>query len=322
MKSFCFVLLIFSLLSLQGKEKLIDACKLKMAEVKDHRAIVGLDQWLFKYTEIRHLSELKDNSEKIDLAIQEIVNYQQNLAKNNVALLLLPIPPKALIHSEKFQGGLTSEEAEKTYESIFKKLNEHKVQTVNLIPAMKKLKSNGLKLYCQQDSHFSPTACIEIAKIIKKEIKTQNWAAKLTKTNYKKQIQEISFEGDLVRTLDSKQKMKMEKLNIRFIENENHPPKENIDSPILLIGDSHCLIFHEGGDMLARGGGLFEQISYEMMHPIDLIAVKGGGINIARLDLFRRCRSQQYLAKKKIIIWCFAASDFTEKEKWEKIPLQ
>jgi alginate O-acetyltransferase complex protein AlgJ len=39
--------------------------------------------------------------------------------------------------------------------------------------------------------------------------------------------------------------------------------------------------------------------------------------------LYRRARKDPgYLAKKKVIVWCFAAREFTESDQgWDKVPV-
>jgi alginate O-acetyltransferase complex protein AlgJ len=91
---------------------------------------------------------------------------------------------------------------------------------------------------------------------------------------------------------------------------------------VLLLGDSHNLIFHEGGDMLATGAGLPDQLALELGFPVDLIGVRGSGATPARVNLLRRARANpDYLRKKKLIIWCFSAREFTESSGWQKVPV-
>jgi alginate O-acetyltransferase complex protein AlgJ len=90
----------------------------------------------------------------------------------------------------------------------------------------------------------------------------------------------------------------------------------------LLLGDSHCLVFHAGGDMLATGAGLADQLAFELGMPVDLIGVRGSGATPARMNLMRKIKSdEKYLAGKKLIVWCFAAREFTESQGWRKVPV-
>jgi alginate O-acetyltransferase complex protein AlgJ len=88
------------------------------------------------------------------------------------------------------------------------------------------------------------------------------------------------------------------------------------------MGDSHCLVFQAGDDMLASSAGLPSQLAMELQLPIDWIGVRGSGARPARIQLFRRARKPGYLAGKKVVIWCFSAREFTEASGWGKIPVK
>ena len=55
----------------------------------------------------------------------------------------------------------------------------------------------------------------------------------------------------------------------------------------------------------------------------DLIGTRGSGATSVRVSLYRRARKDSdYLAKKKVIVWCFAAREFTESDQgWDKEPV-
>ncbi len=93
-------------------------------------------------------------------------------------------------------------------------------------------------------------------------------------------------------------------------------------SPILLMGDSHTLVFHDGGDMHASGAGLVDLLGNDLQTRLDLIGVRGSGATPSRISLLRRNRANPgYLAKKKLVIWCLSAREFTESDAWRKVPL-
>jgi alginate O-acetyltransferase complex protein AlgJ len=92
---------------------------------------------------------------------------------------------------------------------------------------------------------------------------------------------------------------------------------------VILLGDSHTLVFHSGGDMHASGAGLADQLALELGFPVDLIGVRGSGATPARISLYRRVRGDaDYLKKKKLLIWCFTAREFTEATSgWRIVPV-
>ena len=87
------------------------------------------------------------------------------------------------------------------------------------------------------------------------------------------------------------------------------------------MGDSHCLVFHAGGDLHGTGAGLADQLAAELGRAVDVIGVRGSGATPARVNLLRRAKADpSYLANKKWIIWCFAAREFTESAGWSAVP--
>ncbi len=50
------------------------------------------------------------------------------------------------------------------------------------------------------------------------------------------------------------------------------------NSPVILLGDSHNLVFQAGGDMHATGAGLADQLAYELGFAVDLV----GGARVRR----------------------------------------
>ena len=91
-------------------------------------AVKGLDEWQFLKSELRHLSVGEfwgEKSAQTSMAanaaqkdpLTAIVNYHKTLEKENVRLLLVPVPPKAVIYPDKLATGLTA----KRYDSSLQK---------------------------------------------------------------------------------------------------------------------------------------------------------------------------------------------------------
>jgi len=138
--------------------------------------------------------------------------------------------------------------------------------------------------------------------------------------------QVLSFVGDLVPE-DKKESFSPEELPIRYVSSDtasDSPLEINLHSPVLLVGDSHNLVFNQGAarDMHAQGAGIFDHLSYEFGFPLDRIAVRGSGSSAARGDVARRAfKDKEFLKNKKLLIWLFSAREFTQ-EMWKVIPAQ
>jgi alginate O-acetyltransferase complex protein AlgJ len=148
------------------------------------------------------------------------------------------------------------------------------------------------------------------------------------KAKLESEVREVEMLGDLAGSLIDAKPAK-EKLRLRFVGTraargaEIEPVIPDPASPVLLLGDSHLLIFHAGGDMHAQGAGLADQLALGLGFPLDVIGVRGSGATPTRVDLLRQSRADpDYLKGKKLIIWCFTAREFTEAPAWQKVPLR
>ncbi|GAF87687.1 unnamed protein product, partial [marine sediment metagenome] len=134
----------------------------------------------------------------------------------------------------------------------------------------------------------------------------------------------VEISGDLWQALGDPKPLK-EQVRIRRVSRAGQRGlvEPSSKSPVILLGDSHGLVFHGGDDMLARGAGLSDQLALELGFPVDLVAVRGSGATPSRINLLRRAqKNPNYWAGKKWVIWCFSAREFTESDGWRKVPLR
>ena len=301
------VLSVFFMLGLAADEKLIKFCEQAVSKADSVKALEGKEGWLFPFKEIQHLAPKKQFSEN---ALTAIVEYKKALASENIELLIVPVPPKALIYKEFLTGQKSDWNP---YSGFHEKLKEQKVNSLDLVPLFYENKEK--QVFCKRDSHFSPPMASVIATAL--FLKT---ARKSSGKKYSSESIEVDFEGDLTR--QSEKEFDKEKFKIEYLMENKDFIEANPQSPVILMGDSNCLIFSSGGEMHTRGAGIFDFLSQSFGQNIDLLGVKGSGVDIARVDFFRRSMDINYLRKKKLVIWLFAAYELTESRGWKKIPVR
>jgi alginate O-acetyltransferase complex protein AlgJ len=165
---------------------------------------------------------------------------------------------------------------------------------------------------------------VRAAQRVAADITERPWLKAMPKLKLHTERRRVEINGDLGQALPGPKML--ETLSLRFVgvqENGRLTPVEpNPASPVILLGDSHDLVFHGGGDMHAQGAGLADQLASELGIAVDLIAVRGSGATPARVNLLRRARGRaDYLAGKRLVIWCFSAREFTESSGWAKVPV-
>ena len=115
----------------------------------------------------------------------------------------------------------------------------------------------------------------------------------------------------------TREKLKLTQVGIKS-GGELKPLPIDRDSPVLLMGDSHTLVFHDS-TMYAQGAGLADQLAFRWGFAVDLIGVRGSGASTTRIELLRR---KDNLAGKKLLIWCFSFREFTESTTgWRMVPV-
>jgi alginate O-acetyltransferase complex protein AlgJ len=306
-----------------------------LAEQGKEPAIRGTDGWLFLRNELRHIGAppfwrtgegkeaAPDQSDKND-PLSAILDTKSQFDKLGIRLILVPVPPKAAVYPDKLLKDFQADPAKRLDSrdaEFYRLLASRGVEVVDLSPVFATARNDGEgPLFCRQDSHWSGRACVLTAKLIADKLKQAPWLQSATGTTYKATSSETRIEGDLKIMLNDSS-IPVENVALRKIELNGAPLEPSDKSPVLLLGDSHCLVFQSGGDMLATSAGLASQLAFELGMPIDWIGVRGSGARPARTQLFRRAKAPGYIESKKVIIWCFTAREFTESSGWGLVPV-
>ena len=308
---------------------------ISLAVSADENGVVqGKDGWLFLQEELEHLGSKAFYGEgviegsratKPEFAdpLPAIVDFNRQLNDRGIDLVFALVPPKALIYNDKLPGNVSMEtilELDQVYVDFYAKLSEQGVHVLDLIPLFRAAREKE-QLYCKTDTHFSGAGLRLVATELSTEVRKKDWYVGITKKAYAKDQQELSIHGDL--SVMEKSDVK-ENLALEFVTDAATGKAElpDQDSPVLLLGDSHTLVFSVGGDLHSSGAGLFDQLSADLEFPIDLLGVRGSGATPSRIKLYQRSRKEAlFLEKKKIVLWCLSARELTGSGGWRKIPV-
>lgn len=315
------------------------AAKFAAADKAGNIAVAGKDGWLFLTRELRHISlgtfwgeqaAKVSNASKPEWAdpLPPILDFKAQMDKAGVELILVPVPPKAFIYPDKLDDAIKYDaqanppvpRLDTAHQEFYKLLREKGVQVLDLADELLKLRKDEKKdqpLYCRTDTHWSPSTCELAARLLKERFKDRPWMP-AGKSPFTTKTITIEVTGDLAQAAGGAG----ESLPARFVSETPAAPIEAETSPVLLMGDSHCLVFHIGGDMLGTNMGLCDQLAAELGLSIEMIGVRGSGATQTRITLMQRVRAnEKYLSGKKLIIWCFTARDFTESQGWRIVPV-
>jgi alginate O-acetyltransferase complex protein AlgJ len=301
----------------------------------DQKTIVveGREGWLFFGPELRHLAVGKfwgEETAAVSRARQPewadplpaILDFHRQLRELGVELVIMPVPPKAIVYPDMVPSsiewsGEVPPRLDIQHQAFYALLRENGVEVLDLTEIFLSNRDHADgHVYCQQDTHWSGVATTLAAAQIVPMIRSRAWFLDVPKAAFSEEWKPVEITGDLWSALEEPSRPK-EQLRLRFIGSEPDP-----ESPVVLLGDSHTLVFHTGGDMHAEGAGLADQLAFDLGFPVDLVGVRGSGATAARINLLRRAQADpDYWAKKKLVIWCFATRELTESDGWREVPI-
>lgn len=314
------------------------AQKVAAAEKQEKMVLRGRSGWFFFVPELRSISVGKfwgEDAAKVSRAsrpdwadpLPAILDFHSQLKGAGIELLLVPVPPKAIIYPDMIsKAGQPIDKAgtiprlDRYHQQFYRLLQDKGMKVLDLVPMMMKIRGgNEGHAHCKTDTHWSSTSCKRTARLIAESITDRPWLKKVKKRKYTMWSQTAKITGDLS-SLPGDAAEAGESFPMFTVSEEGKegaPIEPWRESPVLLLGDSHTLVFHAGGDLHAQGAGLADHLAKELGFPVDLLGVRGSGSTTTRISLLRR---RDNLAGKKLVIWCFTAREFTESfQGWRKL---
>jgi alginate O-acetyltransferase complex protein AlgJ len=305
-------------------------------EKKNAAAGAGVDGWLFFGAELRLLSLGRfwgDDAAKVSRAhkpelkdpVPAILDFQQQLKARGIELVVVPVPPKAAIYPEKIVPGFDVRTADPApvLHRFYEELRGAGIDVLDLSALFIQNRDHARgAVFCKTDSHWSGIGCVLAAQAIADKVRSK-LPQLATPKEYASDWKEVHVSGDLDGLMSREtHKPGPEKIAVQSVSEKGNGVaiEPDANSPLLLLGDSHTLVYH---DFLAERAGLLDQLALQLGFAPDLIGTRGSGATPVRLNLYRRSvKDAGYLAKKKVVVWCFAAREFTEAtEGWAKAPV-
>ena len=327
--------------SAQGKD---DAAKTFLAEAarraaaaekEGKAALKGRGGWLLLAGELRSIGAgafwgkravevSRAAKSKYADPLPAIVDFDRQLKKAGIELLLVPVPAKATVYPESVAEPSDGDRSrlDVHHRQFYGILRERGVQVLDLMPLFRRRRhGNRGALYCKTDAHWSGAGCFLASEAIFDRIKDRPWLKEVSRKTYALETRPVKITGDLVRMLE-KEGAGSETVTLTFVGEKKKGRLVSIgpsrESPVVLMGDSHTLVFHDPG-LHARGAGLADHLAYHLGVPVDLVGVRGSGATATRVTLLRR---RDNMAGKKLVVWCFSVREFTESfSGWRKVPV-
>ena len=307
----------------------------------DKMAVEGKDNWIFLSKELSHLGKGRfwgPESAKKSTATRDdakdplpvILDTHRQLKELGIDLILVPVPPRAIVYADKVSDKAVVDEnglpvrADPHHREFYGLLRKEGMNVLDLTDAFITAREYDDKfgpVCCMHDTHWSSRGCEIAAREIRKAVKSRGWLDGRALTKYTVLHETLTITGDLWRFL-GKEAMPRESTVLWKVSKDGKPVEPDEKSPVLLLADSHGLVFHIGDDMHATGAGFADHLVSMFGFPIDEISRRGSAATSIRIDLARKFyRDDAYREGKKLIVWCFAAREFTETMGWRKLRL-
>lgn len=308
-----------------------------LAEQAEGLTVPGLDGWLFQANELRFVGHDRfwgpeavsvsraSNPSTAD-PVPAIVGFHEGLKAKGVELVMVPVPAKTLVFPDKIVEGAPVSRLDDSVQGFYEVLRTKGVNVLDLTETFLADRDGGERgpIYCRTDTHWAPRGCEVAAASIAKLIRDQGWLPEAGLAAGSLETSTRDIAGDLVEGRGDPDAGR-ESLSIRPVGEatlESDPA-----GPVILMGDSHTLVFSDG---LLHGdrAGLADHLARELGASLDLsFRNKGSGATVVRTNLLRKQlqssrAGSDYLGGKKVVVWCFAAREFSESTAgWRVLPV-
>lgn len=304
------------------------------AKVRPAPSVRGDDpEWYFPVKEVKHLATGRfwEKSWEEVAANQTdplpgIVEFHGLLKERGIRLLVVPVPAKASIYPETLVSGFQAGDVA-ALAPFLQRLTEAGVEVLDLEPHFLKGRKEFPEtlLYCRQDAHFSPTAADWLARLIA-ETAPLDGDPGVSGKYLIRNPEILTFAGDQIVGSEWDGVVPPEAHPVHYVVVGGEiGVTPDPASPVLLLGDSHTLVFHEGAEagMHSTGAGVLDHLAVHYGLAPDLVGVRGSGLVQARKQLFYKAAATPgYWDSKKLVVWLFSAREFTQStDKPVAIPL-
>ena len=305
------------LASVQAGEPAETAARL-LARIPAGTMVLQQGDWLYSRNELEHLSKGPLTEQRIVTVsackrkknadpAAALQYFHQQLRDLNIALIIIPVPPKCAIQP---LSGMKKGEAMNYLKPYYRELEKKGLEILDSSVIF--LKNPSVQTYCQTDAHWSPAGIRLTVDALADKITLRG------NSGFEIQKHSIRTSGDLAKSLSAANPLQ-EELQLETVSGKVFSE----ESPILVIGDSHTLIFSAGGDMLSEKSGFCELLAAKLKMPVDRLGVRGSASSSVRIDLYRRAvRQPDWLKRKKYVIYLFSCREFTETiSGWSRVPV-
>ena len=274
----------------------------------NREALMGRGDWMYYRTSLDSVTAhgFMDDPQAEGHPLDAILRFDDALDASGVELVLLIVPGKEKIYPEwlsRRAGKLASAPTNEDMDAFLAALDDAGTRYLNPTELLWNAKGGSL-------------VADELGRMVAQPTGPQ--------LEMRVEALAVSNRGDLhdmLELADLPSPREPQAVTVQRIVHADtgEPIEPDMDSPIVLLGDSFTNVFSVGDMGWGDYAGLGEQLAYRLGRPIDIIAQNDGGVNTARATLARRPGG---LTGKQVVIWQFAARDLVVSNgEWKRIEI-
>ena len=257
-----------------------------------------------------------------------IVDFHRQLERRGIRLVVMPLPPKTVVHPEKFArrfkpGPEPSQNP--SYNLFINDLENSGVTVVDPTPLLMEMRSSLGEVYLATDTHWRSEAVEGVARLLARFIADNIRLPPCPNPGYLRHEAVVTNRGDIavmLRLPDGTRAFSPEVARLRQILGADYGFWRNEQaSDVLVLGDSFCNIYSLNAMGWGESAGFVEQLSFELDRPLDRLVINDNGAYATRALLARElARGRDRLAGKRLVIWTFAMRELAAGD-WQSVPL-
>ena len=258
-----------------------------------------------------------------------IFDLQLQLARRDIALIVMPTPVKPSVHPERLTGtGLAGQSlaSNVSYPSFVEELRREGVLVFDVSAELAEAKRVRTEpLYLSTDTHWRPETVELVAERLAGFVRQHTPLPDVSPTPYQATPAAVTNDGDTTRLLDLPNRQTLyqpETVPVRrIVRVDGTPWRPEPGADILLLGDSFTNVFSLGAMGWGEAAGLGEQLSFTLQRPIDRLTQNDSGAYASR-DLLgaELQRGNDRLSEKTVVIYQFANRELGQGD-WRLVDL-
>ena len=294
------------------------------------QALVGRDGWWFYRPDARYLTEsCRDNAAAktgFGPAVKAIVSFRDQLARQGIHLLVVPVPGKPSIYPDQLtrQAQPADSRVHEHTRRLLADLEAAGIETMDLFPVFAEARTASPSpyvesWYLERDTHWTNAGARLAAEAVARKIHALGWAPEKS-VEYGVRPVTVQRPGDVLRML------KCPPIEARFepeavrceqvIQPNGLPYCDDPASSVLVLGDSFLRIYERDAPGSA---GFIAHLARELGRPVTSIVSDGGASTLVRQELARK---PALLTGKRLVVWEFVERDVRfGMEGWQEVAL-